>query len=62
MGNEKSAPKKQAPEMDIDDVVIDLRMKAKMLENASKRSEKEAQQQIKKAKEALKKGNEEGAK
>lgn len=56
--NQKPAPKP----MDIDDTIIEMRMQAKQLERASKKSEKEAQQQVKKAKDALKKGNEEGAK
>jgi len=61
MGNDQG---KQAPvkPMDIDDTILEMRMQAKMLERTSKKSEKEAAQQVKKAKDALKKGNEEGAK
>lgn len=61
MGNEH--PKANgAPVMDIDDTVLEMRMQAKSFERVSKKSDKEAQQQIKKARDALKKGNEEGAK
>lgn len=60
MGNENTkAPVKP---MDIDDTIFEMKMQAKQLERASKKSEKEAQGQVKKAKDALKKGNEEGAK
>ncbi len=61
MGNDhgKQAPTKP---FDIDDTILEMKMQAKMIERTSKKSEKEAQQQVKKAKDALKKGNEEGAK
>jgi len=61
MGNDQSKKAPTKP-FDIDDTILEMRMQAKMLERTSKKSEKEAQQQVKKAKDALKKGNEEGAK
>jgi len=61
MGNDQGKPAPAKP-MDIDDTILEMRMQAKMLERTSKKSEKEAAQQVKKAKDALKKGNEEGAK
>ncbi len=60
MGNDNPKPKPK--EMDVDDVVFELRMQSKQIANASKRSEKESTKEVEKAKSALKKGNEEGAK
>jgi charged multivesicular body protein 1 len=44
------------------DVLINMKMKAKMFERESKKSEKEKKKQLDKAKLCLKQGNEEGAK
>lgn len=61
MGEKQSKPV-EAPKMDVDDMIIELRMKAKQLERESNRSKKESEKEIQKAKAALKKNNEEGAK
>lgn len=44
------------------DMLINMKMKAKMFERESNKSEKEKKKQLEKAKACLKKGNEEGAK
>lgn len=50
------------PTMDMDDVIIELRLKAKQLERESNRAKKDSEKEIAEAKAALKKNNEEGAK
>jgi charged multivesicular body protein 1 len=47
---------------DTQDAIFEMKMQAKMLERAAKKSDKEAKQQVTKARGALVKGNEEGAK
>ncbi len=61
MGEKPSKPV-ETPKMDVDDMIIELRMKAKQLERESNRSKKDSEKEITKAKAALKKNNEEGAK
>jgi len=57
--NKQPAP---TPVADTEDTIMEMRMQAKMMERAAKRSDKDSKQQIQKARGALIKGNEEGAK
>ena len=59
MGAEPSKP--QAKQMDMNDVIFQLKMSAKRFDRERKRSEKEKEKNLKKAKKCLKKGDEEGA-
>eukprot|EP00331_Platyophrya_macrostoma_P024668 CAMPEP_0176437400 /NCGR_PEP_ID=MMETSP0127-20121128/18597_1 /TAXON_ID=938130 /ORGANISM="Platyophrya macrostoma, Strain WH" /LENGTH=209 /DNA_ID=CAMNT_0017821015 /DNA_START=122 /DNA_END=751 /DNA_ORIENTATION=- len=61
MGEKQSKPV-ETPKMDVDDMILELRMKSKQLERESNRSKKESEKEVVKAKAALKKNNEEGAK
>jgi charged multivesicular body protein 1 len=56
-----SKPKPAPPKMDMTDMLINMKMKAKMFERESNKAEKEKKKQLDKAKLCLKKGNEEGA-
>jgi hypothetical protein len=58
----KTKPAPVQNTVDTDDTIFEMKMQAKMLERAAKRSDKEAKQQVNKARGALIKGNEEGAK
>ena len=57
MGNKES--KKKQP--DLNEMLINMRMKSKMFHRESKKAAKEKDANYKKAKDCLKKGNEEGA-
>ena len=59
MGAEPSKP--QAKQMDMNDVIFQLKMSAKRFDRERKRSEKEKDKNLKKAKKCLKKGDKEGA-
>ena len=58
MGNE---PTKEAPKMDMMDMLINMKMKSKMFSREHNKAMKEKKKQLAKAKVCLKKGEEEGA-
>ena len=58
----KKQPAPVQQTVDTEDTIFEMKMQAKMLERAAKKSDKEAKQQVSKARGALVKGNEEGAK
>ena len=66
MGHEHSkghgAPPPNAPPPDMNEVLINLKMKSKTFQRQAGKALKEKEKYYKQAKDALKKGNEEGAK
>lgn len=61
MGNEKSKPAPGPPPPDMNEVLIGMKMKAKMFTRQAGKATKEKTTYYNKAKVEMKKGNEEGA-